>query len=287
MKVYLKQLNCFVESLIVLFVIVLLGYVSVVGQQPRNFTKPAWLQCDTSVESQKRILYEYGAVYLSVVFNSPEVLKPSKCLFSDDNDVTNFTKSFTVPRNKFDFGEFYLQSKAKEDLNKVSAVSGGIKSVARNCNNSVPCTDGINNDWATRTYEQTKCNWLNLGKDLQKCRATPLVWADIEKEVKKEGNSKPKMFSVAVPGGSQHHLGLAIDVDSAKCNAGCIQALELNGWFRTVRFDSFHFTYLGYKASQLPGLGLKKVKCSDGVVYWVPNVTGYNGYQNFQCTAVN
>ena len=275
-------------SLLILFFVVLLDCISAAAQQSKTFTKPAWLQCDTSVESQKRILNEYGAVYLSVVFNSPAIVKPSKCLFSDEVDLKNFTTSFKISQDKFSFGDYYLQPKAKEALEKVFSAAGGYKSVARNCNDTTPtCPGDVNDDWAARTYEQTKCNWLGLGKNLAQCRATQLVWADIEKEVKKEGTSKPKMFSVAIPGGSQHHLGLAIDVDKSKCDATCFKVLEQNGWFRTVRFDSFHFTYLGYKESELPGLGLKKVKCNDNITYWVPNVTGYNGYQNFDCAIVN
>ncbi len=44
-----------------------------------------------------------------------------------------------------------------------------------------------------------------------------------------------------------------------------------HGWFRTVKGDAPHFTYLGVKESDLKNLGLQKVETKDGY-FWVPNV---------------
>ncbi len=72
-------------------------------------------------------------------------------------------------------------------------------------------------------------------------------------------------------------LGLAIDVNNGKsnsdikpcipnencriCNEECVNKLNEKGWFRTVRYDPFHFTFLGYAETELPSKGLKQVEC--------------------------
>jgi hypothetical protein len=99
------------------------------------------------------------------------------------------------------------------------------------------------------------------------------------------------MLGLAIPGGSQHHLGLAIDVNNKEykdneerndrfCGLNCEIALGQNGWYRTIPFDSYHFTYLGYLEFELPDKGLKKVLCKDKKSYWIPRVTA-QGYESY------
>ena len=257
---------------------------SVFAQQIVYFQKPTALSgCQESDEIQKRILYEYGAVYLS-----KNAILPTRCRFENETEIAEFTNQFKTAENKFSFGEFYLQPNAKKSLDLVIArLDNNYKKVARNDNNSTTVTKGINDDWALRTYAQTEVNWLRkLNKEQILFSRSVLSIIQVNDE------KKPVMFSVAIPGGSQHHLGLAIDVNSEgenKCGNECENALRENGWFRTVRFDSYHFTYLGYEESKLRDLGLKKVDCKNGVkYYWVPNVkkTVYSGYTNWRCEDV-
>ena len=63
---------------------------------------------------------------------------------------------------------------------------------------------------------------------------------------------------------------LALDVSEFE-NANVRRILADHGWFQTVASDLPHFTYLGVKESELPGLGLKKVT-NAGRDFWVPNI---------------
>lgn len=251
---------------------------SVFAQQPVYFQKPLTLtNCDATNKIQERILFEYGAVYLS-----KNAILPTKCRFENETEIAEFSNQFKAKENKLDFGEFYLQPIAKKSIDIVIAKLGGnYKRIARNDNNSTTVTRGINDDWALRTYAQTEVNWL---KKLNR-EKIPFSRSLLSLILANDGK-KPIMFSVAIPGGSQHHLGLAIDVNSEgdnKCGDNCENALKENGWFRTVRFDPYHFTYLGYKETELPSKGLKKVVCSGTLTYWVPNVQEYKGYEKWRC----
>lgn len=81
--------------------------------------------------------------------------------------------------------------------------------------------------------------------------------------------SKSILYSVAAPGASQHLSLLAFD--AAEYADGHVrQILARHGWFRTVRSDYPHFTYLGLPESRLPAHGLKRVETVYGE-FWVPN----------------
>ena len=79
---------------------------------------------------------------------------------------------------------------------------------------------------------------------------------------------KSILYSVAAPGTSQHLSMLAFDVKEFG-DEKIRRILANHGWFRTVQSDAPHFTYLGYKESDLERLGLRKIP--DGG-FWVPNV---------------
>jgi hypothetical protein len=81
--------------------------------------------------------------------------------------------------------------------------------------------------------------------------------------------SKSILYSVAAPGASQHLSLLAFDA-AEYADGGVRRILARHGWFRTVRNDCPHFTYLGLPESRLPAHGLKQIKTGDGE-FWVPN----------------
>lgn len=299
---------------------------------PKQFEKPSWLDCDIKKTDgskdiiREKILYEYGAVYLSQAFRGQKDTIP--CRFTQ-TEADNFVKSLKITANKFGFGDFYLQPQAKKSFETVSAIKG-YEFFARNCNCTTSCKltsknlkDKINDDWALRTYKQTEDNWgfPESAIDIEKKEEN--IKSKIEKNdymydpklpystgsfsmcinplPKNEPNNKdnrPKMYKVAIPGSSQHHLGLAIDVINSQprlCGKICTNELMKNGWFRTVRYDAYHFTYLGIVEKntrlteiKLRSMGLKKVRCKDydevnNIEYWVPNVNGYEGYKNWEC----
>lgn len=84
--------------------------------------------------------------------------------------------------------------------------------------------------------------------------------------------SKSILYSVAVPGASQHIFMLALDVQQFS-NPKVRKILADNGWFQTVKSDAPHFTYLGVPndAEKLKALGLKSEKVGEQE-FWVPNL---------------
>ncbi len=245
---------------------------------------PVKIDCNINNVIQKRILFEYGAVYIS-----KGAVLPKRCLFANETEVTEFINK---SGSKLEFGDFYLQTHARRSLEYVFQELGGYENVARNWNYTTSHNKSkkkdINDDWAFRTYGQALYNWGYCSSDTYSCDGI-LKPSIIEEELKKDDEKKrPKMFSYAVPGGSQHHLGLAIDVNNPRnqqingrfCGKKCESVLEKNGWYRTIPFDPYHFTYLGFLEFELPGRGLKKVSC-DEFEYWVPNVDAriYPGYK--------
>jgi hypothetical protein len=77
------------------------------------------------------------------------------------------------------------------------------------------------------------------------------------------------LTSVAAPGSSQHNSLLAIDV--LPVNSPVVtDVMAKHGWYRTVKADQPHFTWLGLPEEELSQLGLKKVNIG-GLHYWVPD----------------
>ena len=79
--------------------------------------------------------------------------------------------------------------------------------------------------------------------------------------------SKSILYSVAIPGASQHLALLAFDVKEHD-NPAVRSILERHGWFQTVKSDLPHFTYLGASKQELASLGLKMIRKGDRV-FWV------------------
>ena len=82
---------------------------------------------------------------------------------------------------------------------------------------------------------------------------------------------KSILYSVAVPGASQHIFMLALDIQQFS-NPKVRKILADNGWFQTVKSDAPHFTYLGVAndADKLRSLGLKSEKIGEQE-FWIPN----------------
>jgi hypothetical protein len=78
------------------------------------------------------------------------------------------------------------------------------------------------------------------------------------------------LSSVAAPGTSQHLSMLAFDANEFK-NERVREILGKHGWFRTVKGDAPHFTFLGVKEEDLINMGLQRIETNDGE-FWVPNV---------------
>jgi hypothetical protein len=179
--------------------------------------------------------------------------------------------------------EITLQTPA---LKALQAANAEVKNSIVICNSD--------NDAALRTYQQTVINWRDrvcrrafaghsinekleelkglLGKSEKNCLDQGkfskvslkeiLLVLEIEKDLKIYFGSDNKaiLSSASAPGTSQHHSLLAVDIyldglGSRSKYIKVVNAMADNGWYRTVRNDVFHFTYLGIDKDKLARFG--------------------------------
>lgn len=230
---------------------------------------------DESNSVERRILNEYGAVFLT------KAVPPSKVMFTSDFEVDQFQAKAGVSNVNIGGIRVELQSEASKALLAAS-------SEARQQGLNITPRDPT--DSARRSYAQTRklwngrfngaCeHWQRQGKltaaKVKELKSMPIkqqVAAVLELEESgiyfSTDFRKSILYSVAAPGTSQHLSMLAFDVKEFGSER-VRSILAKHGWFRTVQSDAPHFTYLGYRESDLESLGLKKISVGG---FWIPNV---------------
>lgn len=235
--------------------------------------------CDESDAVQKRILNEYGAVFLA----DGRVRPPPICLFTSDEAVKDFQSSAVIGIEEIDGVEIELQAEAMAAyLNaRREAQSYGLDITPRDGaeagRRSFADTLRL---WNTRFLPATGY-WLTKGR-LSAAQVEKLKSMPVNEQVREVLNLEKRgiffnssfnnsiLYSVAAPGTSQHLSMLALDVNEYG-NKKVREILARYGWFRTVRNDAPHFTFLNHKKDDLKKIGLKKIAASGGE-YWIPNV---------------
>jgi hypothetical protein len=235
--------------------------------------------CPTSDIVARRILEEYGAVFLAV----KKVTPPSVCVFTTDEQVTRFQEAAGFTMETIADAEIELQPEAMKALLKARAEAqeenlditprGGAEAARRSYEDSLRL-------WDTR-FLPALDYWLSQGNltadQVSRLRNLPLHDQVAEVlELEKSGIffskdlSKSILYSIAAPGTSQHIAMLALDVTEFD-DPRVREILAKHGWFQTVLSDLPHFTFLGLKEKDLPKHGLKSVE-ADGQIFWIPNV---------------
>ena len=232
---------------------------------------------DEGNEVERRLLHEYGAVFLT------KAKPPPKVMFTSEGEVSSFQSQAGVSRTSVGGISVELQSPASTALSAAS-------SEARASGLSITPRDP--QDSARRSYEHTyrlwngrftkACeHWRKKGKltveKIASLKALPIK-QQVAEVLRLEQRGiyfstnfdKSILYSVAAPGTSQHLSMLAFDAKEF-ANRRVRAIMAKHGWFRTVQSDAPHFTYLGYSESELPSLGLKKVTTGDGE-FWIPDV---------------
>lgn len=258
--------------------------------------------CDPRSVVTRKVLEEYTSHLIA-----RGIVLPSVCMLNETQS-TNFKsslKSSDVASVRLAGMRFEFQRKAAIDLQKVIDRLATLKisqlNFAREHSDRRPPitlavggrTQKINRDWAIRDYQTVAENWefdpapgairtliieeLNQGESMN-----PLY--------KGRNGNKPRMRSVAIPGASQHMLLVAFDLNNATCkNQAVVKLLSDHGWWRTIRDDNCHFTYLGWNTErQLKENGMKKVVCprSDtNYAFWVPRIKSFSftPYRGWEC----
>jgi hypothetical protein len=235
--------------------------------------------CPPADAVARRVLEDYGAIFIA----NKKVLPPPVCVFTSDEQVTEFQEEAGYASEMFGFDQVELQPEAMKELLKARAE-------AQKENLDITPRDGA--EAARRSYEdsfqlwQTRflpalTYWQEQGRlteaDVARLKALPLRNQIAEVlELEKSGIffskdlSKSILYSIAAPGTSQHIAMLAFDVNEFD-NPRVREILSKHGWFQTVLSDLPHFTFLGLKEKDLPKHGLKQVEV-DGQFFWIPNV---------------
>ncbi|MGI8898567.1 MAG: hypothetical protein ACR2IB_09265 [Pyrinomonadaceae bacterium] len=235
--------------------------------------------CPTTDVVARRILDEYGAIFLAV----KKVTTPPVCMFTAEEQVTRFQEAAGFTTETIADAEIELQPQAMKALLKARAEAqeenlditprGGAEAARRNYEESLRL-------WDTRFLPALEY-WLGQGRltaeQVTRLQNLPLHNQVAEVlELEKSGIffskdlSKSILYSIAAPGTSQHIAMLALDVTEFD-NPRVREILAKHGWFQTVLSDLPHFTFLGLKEKDLPKNGLKSVE-ADGQFFWIPNV---------------
>ncbi|RMF99426.1 MAG: hypothetical protein D6735_15335 [Acidobacteria bacterium] len=231
--------------------------------------------CNLNDEIENTIIREYGAVYLA----SPvKVRIPSVCFFETEQEVMEFQSSTpttsaqiadTLIELQIEAMNAYLAARSEaQSLGLDITPRGGSEAAKRSFADTVRL-------WNSRF--EPACNyWMKKGK-LTKEKVDYLKSLNIREQVKEVLDLEKKgiffntyfnghiLRSVAAPGTSQHLLMLALDINEYS-DERIRKIMNKYGWFRTVRNDEPHFTFLGRDEGELKSLGLEKV---DGD-FWVP-----------------
>jgi hypothetical protein len=229
----------------------------------------------------RRILEEYGAIYLA----TKKVLPPPVCIFTNEDQVTQFQENAGFDVELIGYDEIELQPEALKQLRKARKEAqkeglditprDGAEAARRNYDDSLRL-------WNSR-FLPALDYWLAEGRltadDVARLRALPLAQQIAEVlELEKTGVyfskdlSKSILYSIAAPGTSQHIAMLAFDVNEFD-NPRVREILAKHGWFQTVLSDLPHFTFLGLKEKDLPKNGLRSLEIN-GQTFWIPNVPG-------------
>ena len=235
--------------------------------------------CPTSDSVARRILEDYGAVFIA----SKKVMPPPVCIFSSEQEVTQFQERAGYMTERIGFDDIELQPEAMKALMKAreEAQKEGLDITPRDGAEAARRTYADSLElWDTR-FLPALDYWLAQGRlteaEVARLKGLPLHNQIAEVlELEKSGVyfskdlSKSILYSIAAPGTSQHIAMLAFDVIEFD-NPRVREILAKHGWFQTVLSDLPHFTFLGLKEKDLPKNGLKSVEV-DGQTFWIPNV---------------
>lgn len=228
-------------------------------------------------EVGRKMLAEYGAMFVA-----RGVTPPPKVVFRDEPEVSAYQGGLAKSQETIGGIGVELQTPALEALKKAidAARAKGISIRPRNADSSRRSYAQTVDNWKSRVHPGL-AHWVSKGR-LTKSdadRIAALSPPDQVPEIFKleaqgmyfsKDLTKTIMYSVAPPGTSQHISLLALDVEQHE-DARARSVLAEFGWFQTIPSDLPHFTYLGAKADELPGLGLKKVT-TGGREFWVPDI---------------
>jgi len=227
----------------------------------------------------RRVLHDYGAMFVG----TEDILPPPVCVFTSEEQVTQFQKA--AGRASATIGD------ATIDL-QPAAMSALLKARAQVRAEGLELSPRDGAEAARRDYADTVRlwnsrflpaldHWTKMGRlsnqDADRLQALPVAEQVPEVlELEKQGIffskdlSKSVLYSIAAPGTSQHIAMLAFDANEF-LDQRVREILAQHGWFQTVLSDLPHFTFLGLPEAELPNRGLRAVE-ADRQKFWIPDV---------------
>lgn len=235
---------------------------------------------DSSNLVEKRIMEEYGAVFLNPV---TAVKFPNKCRFKNEDEVSAYQGA--VKRSKQKVGGIVIELQETAINALLKAIKQGVKITPKGKNPARRSFETVRKSWNGTVVEGAdywsgKTN--SKGKTLTAKEAQTLKTLTGDQQIKRVLELEQQGFSfhpdrarsiaiyTAIPGASQHLLMLALDLVEYTDKRVRV-ALADNGWFQTVFSDRPHFTYLGLQQKKLSSLGLKTEKFENRE-FWIPDI---------------
>lgn len=183
------------------------------------------------------LLRAYGSAFVN---QKPEIKLPPKVVFNNEQETKQF-QSTLITGKVNGTSNCYLQKSAADALNIAKSQV------------QIPLKSGYGASDCTRNFATNLRFWQKYANN------NTLEQVRLGKETKILG-------VVAPPGASQHLWGLAVDLRVS--NEAQKQALNQNGWYRTVEYDIPHWTYVGLAPEKLAEFGFQN-KVVEGINYWV------------------
>ena len=215
---------------------------------------------------EKRLFEEYGAIFATTAKPPPVIL------FANSTEVEVFQASLSISSALLGDYDIALQTEALDALVAAASeiVQQGKSITARAA------------DAGGRSYEDTLRLWTrNVTRGLEHWEEVGRISRDLADSIRRlnpadqvatilsmEENEqlffgtffdKSILYSVAVPGASQHLSMLAFDV-AEYADREVESVLARHRWYRTVLHDLPHFSYLGHSETRLPDLGLHRIE---------------------------
>jgi D-alanyl-D-alanine dipeptidase len=183
------------------------------------------------------LLRAYGSAFLN---QKPEIKLPPKVVFNNEQETKQFQSTLTMGKVN-GTSNCYVQKSAADALNIAKLQV------------QIPLKSGYGASDCTRNFATNLRFWHKYANNntLEQVR---------------QGKETKILGLVAPPGASQHLWGLAVDLRVS--NEGQKQALNQNGWYRTVEYDIPHWTYVGLAPEKLAEFGFQN-KVVEGINYWV------------------
>jgi hypothetical protein len=227
---------------------------------------------------QARLAAEYGAVFVA---HADGIVLPSTVLFTSPDELEAFWRLVRPARLTVGSTRIELQSPAARALERVVAEARprGLRLTVRGGPSAARRSYGESLSFWKQRVDNGLAHWRSKGlltaKRADGIRRLPIpeqARAVLDEEAKGAHFStsldRTILRSVALPGSSQHHTMLALDVsqhDDPRVRA----LLARHGWFQTVIDDLPHFTFLGIPQDRLEAAGLSPI-AAGGRCYWVP-----------------